>query len=611
MRKSLKWTLFFFILLALTGCNLKAALEDTPEPSSEQSEPRDVSDWETFPAQVESFEVQVQGPAPVEITILIEGSFPDTCSEIGDIHQVLDGDTFVIDMTARRPAGQTCDDSTPTPFEGSVSLEGYSLPAGTYTVDVNGITESFTLDEDSTSGTDTLPGTYTISGRVFHDECAVLTDSSDTVLDSSDGCVQEGDTYVANGALDDKEKGIDGVLVSLGSGSCPSSGLAEETTDEDGKFTFANLSDGDYCISIDPQDSQNSPLLVPGIFTIPSGEGELEVSISSSSAKDLLFGWDYEFLPVMDETDCVNSFDFVDDVTIPDNTEMAPGDSFDKTWRIENSGTCTWSPEYSLVFTDGDQMGAPDSVPLPSQVKSGETVDVTVTFAAPSGDGSYRSDWQMETPGGTVFGTGSDRDLPIWVQIKVGTVTTRPDFGSPDYTEEFNSGAAWYTGEDSHTSFSVQNGEMVMVGKNPESWDGWSITSAYLSDFYIEMEAETSSCSGLDRYGLIIRAPDLNHGYLIGFSCNGRYSVRLWDGEKFKTIKDWTASSHIQSGSNQTNRLGILAEGSTISIYANDIFLAEVTSSTYVEGRYGVFVASASTNNFKASVESVSYWSSP
>ncbi|MBN1265367.1 MAG: hypothetical protein JXA25_07735 [Anaerolineales bacterium] len=611
MSKTQKWSLFFVILLALSGCNLKTALEETPDSTSTQSGAEGTTEWETSPAQVDSFEIQLQGPAPLKITLLVSGTLPDTCTEIGAIHQVFDNGRFIIDMTARHPAGAVCADSAPTPFEHAIPLEGYSLQAGTYTVDVNGLTETFSLDEDMVAESSTLPGTQTIGGRVFHDECAVLKDSSGTVLDSSDGCTQQGDNYTANGTLDEQEKGIEGILVSLGRGECPASGLTETTTKTDGAFSFTNISEGSYCVSIDPQNSQNRPLLVPGVWTTPSEEGTLDVTVAGSSSNNLRFGWDYEFLPVIDETDCENSFDFVNDVTIPDDTEMSAGDVFEKTWRIENTGTCTWSTDYSLIFTDGDHMGAADSVPLPERVEPGDTVDVSVSFTAPSADGSYRSDWQMQTPGGNIFGTGRDRNLPVWVQIKVGTVTNRPDFGAADYVEQFNSGTAWYIGEDSHTSFSVQNGKMVMVGKNPESWDGWSITSAYLSDFYIEMKVETGTCGGLDRYGLIVRAPDTNSGYLIGFSCNGQYSVRLWDGENFQTLRDWTASSHIKSGSNQTNRLGILAEGNSFTIYANDILLAEITSSTYSEGRYGVFVASSATNNFQARVDSISYWTSP
>jgi hypothetical protein len=48
---------------------------------------------------------------------------------------------------------------------------------------------------------------------------------------------------------------------------------------------------------------------------------------------------------------------FVTDVTIPDNTQMAPSQVFSKTWRIQNVGTCSWNSSYLLVFDHGDGMG--------------------------------------------------------------------------------------------------------------------------------------------------------------------------------------------------------------------------------------------------------------
>jgi len=52
----------------------------------------------------------------------------------------------------------------------------------------------------------------------------------------------------------------------------------------------------------------------------------------------------------------------------------------------------------------------------------------------------------------------------------------------------------------------------------------------------------------------------------------------------------WTKSSYIQSGPNIRNTLGIQAEGSTLTIYANGYQIAQVTDDHFTAGRYGVFV---------------------
>jgi hypothetical protein len=62
---------------------------------------------------------------------------------------------------------------------------------------------------------------------------------------------------------------------------------------------------------------------------------------------------------------------FVADVTVPDGTLFSPGTSFVKTWRLKNSGTCTWTTAYTLVWAGDDAIGAPGSVKLPVSVAPG------------------------------------------------------------------------------------------------------------------------------------------------------------------------------------------------------------------------------------------------
>ena len=80
---------------------------------------------------------------------------------------------------------------------------------------------------------------------------------------------------------------------------------------------------------------------------------------------------------------------FVMDVTIPDGTDMEPGEAFTKTWRLENNGSCTWTTDYDLIFSDGDDMG-PNTVALTGTVAPGETIDVSINLTAPSDPGNFK-----------------------------------------------------------------------------------------------------------------------------------------------------------------------------------------------------------------------------
>jgi len=84
-----------------------------------------------------------------------------------------------------------------------------------------------------------------------------------------------------------------------------------------------------------------------------------------------------------------NVFKFIDDVTIKDGDDFAPGAVFTKTWRIQNVGTCTWISGYSLAFYQDNSMGGPATVPLTGNVNPSQMVDLSVMLTAPTTPGRY------------------------------------------------------------------------------------------------------------------------------------------------------------------------------------------------------------------------------
>jgi Na+-transporting methylmalonyl-CoA/oxaloacetate decarboxylase gamma subunit len=121
---------------------------------------------------------------------------------------------------------------------------------------------------------------------------------------------------------------------------------------------------------------------------------------------------------------------YVADVTIPDGTQMEPGENFTKTWRLKNAGTSTWTNAYSFVYISGDLMGDTTSVPIVDDVAPDETVDLSVDMVAPLESGTYRSYWKMLNSAGEFF------DEAVYVEIVVVGDGTPSATDTPPSSEE-------------------------------------------------------------------------------------------------------------------------------------------------------------------------------
>ena len=99
---------------------------------------------------------------------------------------------------------------------------------------------------------------------------------------------------------------------------------------------------------------------------------------------------------------CYNAA-YVSDVTIPDGTVLAPGESFTKTWKFQNIGTCDWDEDFVLTFETGTDMDGEDTV-IDESVITGEIASLSVALVAPETEGTYTGYWRLSTASGAAFG---------------------------------------------------------------------------------------------------------------------------------------------------------------------------------------------------------------
>jgi hypothetical protein len=166
---------------------------------------------------------------------------------------------------------------------------------------------------------------------------------------------------------------------------------------------------------------------------LPSVAGEHQVAVVVLSPQEEPLGQTTIALEVTEATDatlpepaCTPDATFLANVTIPPGTAFRPDAQMEKVWQVRNDSTCAWGVGYKLAYIEGEELGAPTTVPVPPTA-AGEPADLAVTFVAPSEAGSYTSTWQLLSPEGTGFGPALSLSIRVEAQAEENLPPDAPD----------------------------------------------------------------------------------------------------------------------------------------------------------------------------------------
>lgn len=256
-------------------------------------------------------------------------------------------------------------------------------------------------------------------------------------------------------------------------------------------------------------------ILVISAYGSPAGDRALWVNpiISRAGGGTIPTGTPITATPIPYACDRAQ---FIADVTVPDGTIFAPGYTFNKTWRLKNIGTCTWT-NYSLMFDSGEKMGGPDSALIPTSVAPGQTVDITIPLTSPTTAGTYRGYWKLKNSVGVPFGIGSGGTKSFWVEIYVSSSSTTstpvPPVGGVSYDFAANAClATWFSGA----------GVLPCPGSEGNS-NGFVLKVA---------PSKLENGTNDPRLGLLTYPQNVYNGYIQGFY--PAYTVKA--GDRFRSI---------------------------------------------------------------------------
>lgn len=100
-------------------------------------------------APVTDIDIVLLESFPVQVRVTAKGEFPDVCTDLAEVKTRKETNTFFVTVASARFKDAECS-RTSTPFEEHIPLDVYGLPADIYTVNVNGITDTFEFTVDNT-----------------------------------------------------------------------------------------------------------------------------------------------------------------------------------------------------------------------------------------------------------------------------------------------------------------------------------------------------------------------------------------------------------------------------------------------------------------------------
>jgi hypothetical protein len=373
-----------FCFLLLVAGLISACAGRSPTPARDGGTPAPVG-----PAPVDAVDILVLESFPVQVRVQVRGNLPDRCTLLAEPEIGREGNAFIVTLAMLRDERTPCEQA-PVPYERSIPLDVVGLPAGVYTVLVNGIGKRFELTVDNVLLTPapTSTPTPTVTAPVA---APLLPAEAQTAVGA------------AQAAL---------------------AALLQVPLDRIAVVAIEEAEWPDACLGLAAPDEVCAQVIVPGYRIELQVDGRSYFYRTDRNGTAVRADTRPAVAAPTPTTACTNRAGFVRDVTVPDRTRIAPGTTFTKTWRLRNDGTCTWDSGYALVFDSGEAMQGPDRVPLTGTVPPGATVDLSVTLVAPLTRGTYQGFWKLQAADGTRFGLGRQGTEAFWVVIAVPTSAT-------------------------------------------------------------------------------------------------------------------------------------------------------------------------------------------
>jgi hypothetical protein len=152
----------------------------------------------------------------------------------------------------------------------------------------------------------------------------------------------------------------------------------------------------------------------------------------------------------------------------------------------------------------------------------------------------------------------------------------------------FDDDTGWVANSDAIADVTVAEGRLRIHVYNAGQI-AWASSEGSWGDFDLRVDATQISGPHDNEYGVLIRMKDDQHFLAFSISGDGYARVARYENGRWTVVgPDWIPSDAVLQGE-ATNRLEVIARGSTFDFRVNDITVLQVEDATLTEGRIGVY----------------------
>jgi hypothetical protein len=145
----------------------------------------------------------------------------------------------------------------------------------------------------------------------------------------------------------------------------------------------------------------------------------------------------------------------------------------------------------------------------------------------------------------------------------------------------------WDTGSQENDYFkgtlSIENDKYIWDTTAKQSFDWWSCSNVgVIADFYLSVEGQRTGGSPDAYYGIVFRE-DGNNFYDFRVSNDGSLSANLKKNDQWVDLIPWRKNGAVHVS--RMNRITVIAQGSKITFFVNDIFVYRYKEDSSLKGK--------------------------